>query len=331
VTEPDFPAMAASTTDFNFLQGSFDVRAERLRDPFDPGSGWIRSDATATATARTHFAGAVSLDELWFAAERRFALAIRLFDPAARQWTVYGVTSDTGQLRAPVTGAWADGQCVLTGAGEYRGRPLLTRHTWSDVTGPSAHWEQSFSVDDGATWQPNAALDYVRRPQDPATQTATQTGARLADDFDFEAGTWRVRHRRLSDPLGTAGQWTEFESVQKAWTYCDGAVSVDEVSLPDGRRGLTVRTFDPATRQWSIYWVNSASGQLTPPPVVGGFVDGVGTFLAREEIGGQLVDVRFLWSGTATDSPHWEQAFSADDGQTWRPNWEMDFTRVAAC
>jgi hypothetical protein len=122
-----------------------------------------------------------------------------------------------------------------------------------------------------------------------------------------------------------------FESVQKAWTYFDGAISVDEVSLPEGRRGFTVRTFDPATGEWSIYWVNSAVGQLTLPPVVGAFADGTGTFLAREEIGGQLVDVRFIWSDTTTDSPHWQQAFSLDDGATWRPNWEMDFTRLEQC
>jgi hypothetical protein len=37
--------------------------------------------------------------------------------------------------------------------------------------------------------------------------------------------------------------------------------------------------------------------------------------------------VRFTWSGAATPTPRWEQAFSGDEGATWETNWIMDFTR----
>jgi hypothetical protein len=36
--------------------------------------------------------------------------------------------------------------------------------------------------------------------------------------------------------------------------------------------------------------------------------------------------VRFLWTGVTTKTPHWEQAFSDDAGETWETNWLMDFT-----
>jgi hypothetical protein len=49
----------------------------------------------------------------------------------------------------------------------------------------------------------------------------------------------------------------------------------------------------------------------------------------RSSGGGQLVHVRFIWSDTTTDSPHWQQAFSVDDGATWWPNWEVDLTWLA--
>ncbi len=53
--------------------------------------------------------------------------------------------------------------------------------------------------------------------------------------------------------------------------YLDGAATVDELYFPTkGWSGLTLRTFDKDKRQWSIYWVSSATGRLDPP-VVGGF------------------------------------------------------------
>jgi hypothetical protein len=64
--------------------------------------------------------------------------------------------------------------------------------------------------------------------------------------------------------------------------------------------------------------------------VVGGFVDGVGTFVADDELAGRPIIVRFRWLDTTTPNPKWEQAFSADAGETWEVNWEMRFTPAAA-
>lgn len=39
--------------------------------------------------------------------------------------------------------------------------------------------------------------------------------------------------------------------------------------------------------------------------------------------------IRFVWSDTATSTPHFEQSFSDDGGKTWEVNWITDQTRVA--
>jgi len=38
--------------------------------------------------------------------------------------------------------------------------------------------------------------------------------------------------------------------------------------------------------------------------------------------------VRFVWSNVTAPTPRWEQAFSADGGETWETNWVMEFTRA---
>jgi len=45
-----------------------------------------------------------------------------------------------------------------------------------------------------------------------------------------------------------------------------GEATVDELYFPTkGWAGLTVRTFDLEKRQWSIYWISSASGRMDVP------------------------------------------------------------------
>lgn len=150
-------------------------------------------------------------------------------------------------------------------------------------------------------------------------------------DFDFFVGSWASRQRRLREPLADCDEWQEFTATTRCWQVFGGAANVDELSVPgQGFSGLTVRLLDPATGEWSIYWVNSRDGVLTLPPVVGQFTDGVGRFYSQEDYKGRAITVRFTWSDITPASARWEQAFSVDGGQTWEPNWVADFTRQEA-
>jgi hypothetical protein len=101
------------------------------------------------------------------------------------------------------------------------------------------------------------------------------------------------------------------------------------------RRGLKPfrrgnRLFDPATRTWSIYWADSRFPGPLEQPVVGSFSGDVGIFECRETFNGEPIIVPFTWSQTSSPTVRWEQAFSADDGQTWETNHITESTRVAA-
>jgi hypothetical protein len=82
----------------------------------------------------------------------------------------------------------------------------------------------------------------------------------------------------------------------------------------------------PETGEWTIYWVNSRTGELQQP-VVGRFADGVGTFYGDDVDDGTPVRVRYIWSRITPTSARWEQAFSTDAERTWETNWIMDHTR----
>lgn len=253
-------------------------------------------------------------------------MSLRLFDPATGTWSVRWLDDRGGGLQPPVTGHWADGRCWLTGPDSYRGRPIVASYSWCDVTATDASWEQGFSTDGGASWQPNWAMRYTRRDE----QIDHERHPRTTDDFDFLAGRWSVHHRRAVDPvghaLGTSTEVAEFDGVHNGRTYFAGAVSVDELTLHvPGHRGLTFRVYDPAEQRWSIYWVNSRTGRLEPP-VHGRFAGGVGTFHSQEQLQGHDVRVRFVWSDITPVSARWCQSFSVDGG-AWDDNWVMTFSR----
>jgi hypothetical protein len=92
--------------------------------------------------------------------------------------------------------------------------------------------------------------------------------------------------------------------------------------------GLTLRTYDPQTHQWYLYWANSRDG-IVAVPQVGQFKNGVGQFLAQDTFDGKAVLVRYVWSATTSASPRFEQSFSADGGKTWEVNWITDQSRVS--
>ncbi len=156
------------------------------------------------------------------------------------------------------------------------------------------------------------------------------TMARKGDvhDFDYFVGGWTTKQHKLKARGVGSKEWDEFPAIQCLNLYLGGLATVDELYMPTkGRSGLTLRTFDKATHQWSIYWVNSATGKLDPVPVVGGFSGNHGEFYAQDQEDGRPIKVRYLWNKIDHDHARWEQAFSYDD-RSWETNWIADFTRA---
>jgi hypothetical protein len=152
-------------------------------------------------------------------------------------------------------------------------------------------------------------------------------------DFDFKAGKWKARHRRLKERLAGSTEWVEFDGTAEHFAVMDGWANVDDnvFNMPGGAyRGVSLRSYDPKSGQWAIWWLDGRNpfGELDPP-VKGRFENGVGTFYADDTLRGQKIKVRFTWSHITPLSARWEQAFSPDGGKTWEVNWVTEFERIS--
>lgn len=126
-------------------------------------------------------------------------------------------------------------------------------------------------------------------------------------------------------------EWEEFHGTVSCQKILGGIGNSDQnfLELPgDFYHAMTVRTFDNTSGEWSIWWFDGRNPGSLDPPVKGRFVDGVGTFLAKDTFQGIPILVRFLWDARDATTPRWEQAFSKDDGATWETNWTMTFHKI---
>ncbi len=151
-----------------------------------------------------------------------------------------------------------------------------------------------------------------------------------AHDFDFLFGTFHVANRVLEKRLVGSNEWTTFEATNVARPILGGLGNIDEYrpkTWRPGYIGSALRLFNPQTKKWSIYWMDSRRG-VVDPPVIGEFHGDVGRFEGEDEWDGRPIRVRFTWTRSGVDAPRWEQAFSSDQGITWETNWIMEFTRT---
>jgi hypothetical protein len=150
-------------------------------------------------------------------------------------------------------------------------------------------------------------------------------------DFDFEIGTWKTHLRLLQNPLTGSTTWVEYEGttvVRKVWNGRANLVEL-EADGPGGHfEGLSLRLYNPESRQWSLHFSNSRGGTLSPP-TIGEFKDGRGEFFAQDTLKGRAILVRFVISDITPTSCRFEQSFSEDGGKTWEVNWIVTDTRVA--
>ena len=161
-------------------------------------------------------------------------------------------------------------------------------------------------------------------PPAPAAPPVKAAAARDGQhDFDFEIGTWTTHLWRRLHPLTGSATWVEYEGTTVVRKVMDGRANLVELVAegPAGRfEGISLRLYDPHARQWSLNFANLAGGTLARP-AKGGFRNGRGEFYNEDELDGRAILVRFVISDITADSVRFEQAFSADGGQTWEVNW----------
>jgi hypothetical protein len=181
---------------------------------------------------------------------------------------------------------------------------------------------------------PAIAQQGAHRLASAPDQAAVRDGSH---DFDFLHGKWRMPNHRLTKRLAGSHSWDDFISCDEDGPMTGGLGNMDvyRTNYWKDFTGMTIRTYDPQTGLWRLYWLdNHFSHGVIQPPVTGRFNGNVGVFTGDDTFNGKPIVVRFIWTVNPKGSKavaNWQQDFSPDGGKTWETNWRTENIRDDHC
>ena len=322
--------LAAHTHDWEWLIGNWNVWHRRLKERLAGDTHW--EEFTGKSAFWPSMGGLGNIDDniVNLPAGAYRGLSLRAFNPDTGKWAIWWLDErDPTHIEPPVMGSFNGDSATFMGHDTFKGRPITVRFRWQDVHGARPWWEQAFSTDDGVTWEVNWRNYFTRTA---ATPTPMPTLADAPRDFAFLVGNWNVKHRRLRHRLSGSHEWDNFDGTLRNWPVLGGHGNVGDnvMHFPAGTvRGVGLRAFDTASKQWFSYWLDSRTPTAIDAPMRGSFANGIATLSGDDTLDGRPIKTRVVWSQITAHSAHWEQFCSADAGATWELNWVSDFTRTA--
>jgi len=151
--------------DFDFLIGDWKAHVRRLPDRLNNSNVWVEYDGISNhhklldSNANFEQFEVTSTDKKLHIK----AQTLRLYNPETRQWSIYLVDLDNGTLDTPpVVGAFTGKRGEFFHQETLKGRTILVRYVWLDISLKSARMEQSYSPDGGKTWEVNWICELSR-------------------------------------------------------------------------------------------------------------------------------------------------------------------------
>lgn len=162
------PALAQDNQhDFDFEFGSWHAHLQRLMQPLSGSRQWTQYDGTSVV--RKVWNGKADLGEfdVQGPAGRIHGLSLRLYNPQTAQWSIYWANAKNGSLTTPLVGAFHNGRGEFMDHDTYNGRPILARFIITLSSRDKFSLVQSFSPDNGKTWEANWIATFIRDSAKP--------------------------------------------------------------------------------------------------------------------------------------------------------------------
>jgi hypothetical protein len=151
--------------DFDFLIGDWKAHVRRLPDRLNNSDSWDVYDGISNH--KKLLDSNANFEEFDVStADKKLrikAQTLRLYNPTSRQWSIYLIDLDNGTLDVPpVVGGFTGDRGEFFHQEEFKGRRILVRYVWLNISPKAARMEQSFSPDGGKTWEVNWICELSR-------------------------------------------------------------------------------------------------------------------------------------------------------------------------
>jgi hypothetical protein len=157
------PSATSSKHDFDFLIGSHHVHHKKLNARLNNKQEWIESEGTQEM--RPLLDGLGDVDRYFMISEGKpfEGLAIRVFNPQTKLWSIYWADSRFGVLDPnPVVGSFENNIGYFFSKDKLNGKDILIKFKWDRTDASNPVWSQAFSEDNGKTWEWNWYMYFSR-------------------------------------------------------------------------------------------------------------------------------------------------------------------------
>jgi hypothetical protein len=146
----------SSEHDFDYLVGAWKLRNRKLKSRLTRSTEWVEFESQVEMRQILNGMGNIDRYTDTAAGKPYEGVALRLFNPKTRLWSIYWADSTSGALDPPVVGSFENKIGHFFGKDTLRGKNIIVVFRW-DVRNPALPvWSQAFSEDNGKTWEWNS-------------------------------------------------------------------------------------------------------------------------------------------------------------------------------
>ena len=147
--------------DFDFLHREWKVRHRKLVTRLAGANDWLEFDGTSTT--RPIMAGQGNIEDNFIQdpAGAYHAAALRVFESGAGLWRIWWLDLRcASEIGAPVVGRFDGDRGEFIADELWNGTPIKVRFVWLKNAGVGPLWQQSFSPDNGDSWELNWSMQF---------------------------------------------------------------------------------------------------------------------------------------------------------------------------
>ncbi|HEY5750088.1 MAG TPA: hypothetical protein VIU12_28680 [Chryseolinea sp.] len=147
---------ASSQNDFDFLVGEWVLKDKKLKSRLTNSNEWIEFESTVEMHKLLNGIGNMDTYKTIVDGKPFEGIALRLFNPKTKLWSIYWADSNVGIMDPPVVGSFEGNIGKFFCKDKFKGKDIVVAFLWDKTDPNNPVWSQAFSPDNGKTWEVNA-------------------------------------------------------------------------------------------------------------------------------------------------------------------------------
>lgn len=146
----------SSQNDFDFLVGKWVLKDKKLKSRLTNNNEWIEFESTVEMRKLLNGIGNMDIYRTTVDGKPFEGVALRLFNPKTKLWSIHWVDSNVGVMDPPVVGSFEGNIGTFYCKDKFKGKDIVVAFLWDKTDPNKPVWSQAFSPDNGKTWEWNA-------------------------------------------------------------------------------------------------------------------------------------------------------------------------------